>query len=208
VNSAFTIAKVLRKNFKEIKVFIPQIAASGATLIAIAANEIVMGMVSKLSPIDPIIHTPHGKESCLATVRGFDKLSKNFATTRREDIPEDIPYPQQHLIETVNLPMYEERRGLLNMVYDYAYELLKLSGYGEEESKNIAEKLVFGYPAHYYILDFDKVKELGLNVKWYEELKREWVVMRKWLGKYIFQESAIHHIVYAFPERRGDNEKS
>ncbi len=55
VNSAYTIAKVLRKNFKNITVFVPQIAASGATLIAISADKIVMGELSKLSPIDPQI---------------------------------------------------------------------------------------------------------------------------------------------------------
>jgi ClpP class serine protease len=44
------IAKTLRKNFSKIRVYIPHVAASGATLIAISADEIVMGEISRLSP--------------------------------------------------------------------------------------------------------------------------------------------------------------
>ncbi len=197
LNSAYTIAKVLRKNFKNIRVFIPQIAASGATLVAIAANEIVMGELSKLSPIDPLISTPRGRESSLATVRGFDKLNKKFEKTYRDD----IPYPYQHLIESVDLTMYEERVGYLHMAKEYAYELLKMAGYSESDCERISEALVFDFPAHYYIIDFDKAKELGLKVKWYEDTIDEWKIMRRWLGKYILEESAIHHMVYVFPSK-------
>ena len=201
VNSAYIIAKVLRKNFNEIVVFIPQIAASGATLIAIAANAIVMGELSRVSPIDPIIYTPRGRESSLATVRGFDKLNRRFERTYRED----IPYPYQHLIETVDLTMYEERVGYLDMVKKYAKELLELAGYDESKSEKISKELVFGYPAHYYTIDFDKARELGLAVKSYTQFAGEWKIMRKWLGKYILEESAIHHVMYVFP--RVDKEK-
>jgi len=34
--------------------FVPHIAASGATLLAISCDEIIMGDISHLSPIDPI----------------------------------------------------------------------------------------------------------------------------------------------------------
>lgn len=194
-NSAYIIAKVLRKNFKNIITFIPQIAASGATLIAIASNEIIMGELSKLSPVDPILSTPRGRESCLATVRGFDKLNKRFEKTYRDD----IPYPYQHLIESIDLTTYEERMGLLHMVREYAYELLNMAGYNKNECEKVSKSLVFNFPAHYYIIDFDKAKKLGLKVKWYRDAADEWRIMRKWLGKYILKESGIHHIVYIFP---------
>ncbi len=202
-NSAYTIAKVLRKNFKKITTFIPQIAASSATLIAIASNEIVMGELSKLSPIDPIISTPRGRESSLATVRGFNKLNKKFEKTYRED----IPYPYQHLIESIDLTIYEERVGLLHMVREYAYELLSMAGYKENECERISKSLVFDFPAHYYIIDFDKARKLGLKVKWYRHFINEWKIMRKWLGKYILEESGIHHVAYTFPKQEMKDDK-
>lgn len=91
-----------------------------------------MGELNRLSPIDPILYTPEGRESSLAIVRGFEKLNEKFEKVRRED----IPYPYQHLIETVNLATYEERIGVLNVVKGYARELLELAGY----EKTLAEK--------------------------------------------------------------------
>lgn len=43
----------LRKKFDHIRVIVPQAAMSAATMLACAANEIVMGKQSSLGPIDP-----------------------------------------------------------------------------------------------------------------------------------------------------------
>ena len=53
VQSSYKIARALRKTFEEIIVFVPPIAASGGTLLALTGNTIVMGMMSQLSPLDP-----------------------------------------------------------------------------------------------------------------------------------------------------------
>ena len=53
VQSSYKVARALRKTFKEIVVFVPHIAASGGTLLALTGNKIVMGMMSQLSPFDP-----------------------------------------------------------------------------------------------------------------------------------------------------------
>lgn len=52
VESAYMIAKTLRKNFSKIRAYVPHIATSGATLVAISCNEVIMGEISRLSPID------------------------------------------------------------------------------------------------------------------------------------------------------------
>lgn len=52
VSSSFKIAYALRKRFDDITVFVPHIAASGGTLVAFVGNEIVMGDMSTLTPID------------------------------------------------------------------------------------------------------------------------------------------------------------
>jgi len=52
VSSSFKVAQAIRKNFKYITVFIPHIAASGGTLIVLCGNELVMGDMSNLTPID------------------------------------------------------------------------------------------------------------------------------------------------------------
>jgi|YelNatPaOPRAMG01_1025707.scaffolds.fasta_scaffold05003_4 ATP-dependent protease ClpP protease subunit len=197
VDSAYMIAKVLRNNFSKIRVYIPHIAASGATLIAISADEIVMGEISRLSPIDVIQTTQNGERiSLLAYLRGFLKLNDMFKTTRKED----IPYPYLSLIEDASLSTFEEFSGVLSQVEGYAIELMNKAGYTDEEAERISERLVYGPLTHNEVIDFEKAKEIGLKVKFYEEFKESWSIMRRWLSKYILKESGIHHIKCVIPE--------
>jgi len=76
---------------------------------------------------------------------------------------------------------------------------MKLAGY-KEKAGEIAETLVYGFPSHYEVIDYDRAKQLGLKVTWYENRIEEWKTMRRWLGKYILEEAGIHHIVYTLPE--------
>lgn len=48
-----SMVSYLRKKFDNIRVIVPQAAMSAATMLACAANEIVMGKQSLLGPIDP-----------------------------------------------------------------------------------------------------------------------------------------------------------
>jgi hypothetical protein len=61
--AAEAIVTYLRSKFAHIRVIVPQLAMSAATMIACAADVIVMGKHSFLGPIDPqfIIHTPLGE---------------------------------------------------------------------------------------------------------------------------------------------------
>ena len=53
IQVSYKIARALWKAFEEIIVFVPHIAASGETLLALTGNKIVMGMMSQLSSLDP-----------------------------------------------------------------------------------------------------------------------------------------------------------
>lgn len=66
--AAESIVTYLRKRFDHIRVFIPVAAMSAATMVALAADEIVMGQHSQLGPIDPqfIVQTPEGSRSAPA----------------------------------------------------------------------------------------------------------------------------------------------
>ena len=66
--AAESLVEYLRQRFSHIRVFIPVAAMSAATMIALAADELVMGQHSQLGPIDPqfIIYTPEGARSAPA----------------------------------------------------------------------------------------------------------------------------------------------
>lgn len=61
-DAAEAIVHYLRSKFSDIRVFVPHAAMSAATMLACAANSVVMGKHSSLGPIDPqfIVGTPAG----------------------------------------------------------------------------------------------------------------------------------------------------
>lgn len=75
--AAEAIVTYLRSKFSHIRVIVPRIATSAATLIACAGNRIVMGKHSFLGPIDPqlLINTPLGPRmvSAQAILEQFTK---------------------------------------------------------------------------------------------------------------------------------------
>lgn len=196
--SAYVIAKSLRKCFSEITAFVPHIGASGASLIALASNKIIMGEISRLSPIDLYRTLPNGtRVSCLAVIRGFSKLGKKYEKVSIDQIPPSY----RHLIESMDLATWEEYTGLIDQMREYALELLGKAGYSKEKSEKIATRLTYEAATHGEVIDFDKAKQIGLNVEWYEEHSEDWLCLRRWLGKYLLEESAVHHIKYALPEK-------
>ena len=66
--AAESLVEYLRERFGHIRVFVPVAAMSAATMMALAADELVMGQHSQLGPIDPqfIISTPEGARSAPA----------------------------------------------------------------------------------------------------------------------------------------------
>ena len=79
--AAESIVEYLRQRFDHIRVIIPVSAMSAATMIALSANEIVMGQHSQLGPIDPqfIISTPEGPRSAPAQA-----ILKQFELAKQE----------------------------------------------------------------------------------------------------------------------------
>lgn len=65
---------ILSKFSKNIRVIVPQISMSGGTMIAIMANEIVMGRHSNLGPIDPQI----GNRPAIAILKEFERAREEI----------------------------------------------------------------------------------------------------------------------------------
>ena len=79
--AAESLVEYIRKRFDHIRVFVPVAAMSAATMMALSANELVMGQHSQLGPIDPqfIIYTPEGARSAPAKA-----ILNQFELAKRE----------------------------------------------------------------------------------------------------------------------------
>ena len=82
--AAESIVEYLRERFDHIRVLVPLAAMSAATMIALAADQLIMGQHSQLGPIDPqfIIATPEGPRSAPAkAILNQFELAKNECRT-------------------------------------------------------------------------------------------------------------------------------
>jgi ClpP class serine protease len=141
VLAAMQIARAVEAHPAKVTAYVPVYAMSGGTLIALAADEIVMGEFSVLGPIDPqILGLP-----AASIVRARD--SKPVA---------DVFDLTLVLADVSEKAVAQVKRG--------AVELLT-PRLNQSAAETIAEKLTGGYWTHDYALTATEAKALGLPVK-------------------------------------------
>ena len=196
VQSSYKIARALRKTFKEIIVFVPHIAASGGTLLALTGNKIVMGMMSQLSPLDPQAKIEDGAVSANSVVDAHQFVTKLF-----DDLSvEDAPYSYKALADKCDSVDIRDALASLSLMEEYILEILEDCGYSNEECKKISHNIVRGFKTHDEVINIDKAKKLGLNVISHSDFPTEWNLFREWLAKYMLQSADKHVIRFVISE--------
>jgi ClpP class serine protease len=141
VLAATQIAKALHDHPAETRVIVPHYAMSGGTLIALAADRIIMDPHAVLGPVDPQLGQYPGPSIVRAVERkGVDKVDD----------------------QTLILADVAEKA--IKQVRDFVYNLLK-DRYGEEKARELAQVLTEGRWTHDYPITYEHAKELGLHVE-------------------------------------------
>ncbi len=140
VLAATQIARALKDHPARTTVIVPHYAMSGGTLIALAADEIIMDPHAVLGPVDPQLMN-YPAPSILRAVKKKD--------------PKDI--------DDQTLIMADIAEKAINQVQDTVFHLLK-DKLGEEKAREVAKILTEGRWTHDYPLTVEVVKELGLKV--------------------------------------------
>jgi ATP-dependent protease ClpP protease subunit len=97
------IVEMIRQYCKnEFKVIVPNIAKSAATMIALAADRIVMGVSSELGPIDPQLQTVQGGRVFLISAQSFVDARDRLEQKAREAAERDEPM-QPYLVQLGSL---------------------------------------------------------------------------------------------------------
>ena len=106
---AGNMVSCLRRKFDHIRVIVPQAAMSAATMLACAADEIVMGKQSSLGPIEPQMVLPnmYGSDQVLPVQAIID----NFETAKKTSVAS----PQQMGVFLPTLEQYAP--GLIERCY-------------------------------------------------------------------------------------------
>jgi ClpP class serine protease len=149
LHASIQIARALRRHPKNTKVIIPHYSMSGGTIIALAANEIVMDKDAVIGPIDPQIGD---------FMRGtFPAPSWIYAAETKKEKADDT-----------TLVMSDISRKALKLTRDVAKELLEgkiqPGSSGESRLDEVVDKLVSGEMIHSFPLSAAEAKAIGLPI--------------------------------------------
>ncbi|MGF1620379.1 MAG: ATP-dependent Clp protease proteolytic subunit [Rhodomicrobiaceae bacterium] len=141
VLAAMQIARALQAHPARVRVVVPVYAMSGGTLIALAADEIVMGEFSVLGPIDP-------------QLAGFPAAS--IVRARNSKPIEEVHDLTLVLADMSEKALMQVKRGAIELTQERL---------GEERAGALAEKLAGGQWTHDYALTYQEASSLGLPVQ-------------------------------------------
>jgi ClpP class serine protease len=150
VLAAEQIASALRRHQGTVTVFVPHYAMSGGTLIALAADGIVMDPNAVLGPVDPQLGMGQGAAAATSILRALAQPNPN-----RDD-------------QTLILGDLAEKA--LRQVKATVKQLL-LDHHSEADAERLATKLSQGEWTHDYPLMVEELRQLGFTIT--EDLPRE-----------------------------------
>ncbi len=141
VLAAEQIAQALVRRQGKVTVFVPHYAMSGGSLIAMAADEIVMDENAVLGPVDPQIN--------------------QFPAASLLKVVEHKPISE---IDDQTLILADVGRKALDQVQATVVEILTGNGMDKEKAEELATTLASGRWTHDYPISFEEAKGLGLPV--------------------------------------------
>ncbi len=170
VITARQIALLLREYTQHLTILVPFRARSAGTLLCLSANQLVLGPLAELGPIDTQVSSigppPPDAPGMISAedIRTFREMAESwFGVDREEDRLQVLALLAQRIFPTSLSSFYRFDK----LIHEVANELLTYQIPGAEESvrQRIVEQLVGGYYSHDYVLSRTQARELGLQVR-------------------------------------------
>jgi ClpP class serine protease len=144
------IACAMKRHKGKVTVFVPHYAMSGGTLIALAADDIVMDPNAVLGSVDPQLGTAQGYLPAASILRALE-----------------LPNPNR---DDQTLILGDIAQKAIKQVYETVYALLR-DKFPEERAQELAQALSQGCWTHDYPITVEELKAMGLPVS--EDMPRE-----------------------------------
>ena len=141
VLAAEQIAEALVRHEGKVTVFVPHYAMSGGTLIALAADEIMMDLNAVLGPVDPQL----GQYPAASIIKVMETKDPNE-------------------IDDQTVIMADMARKALKQVWNTVFGIVTGRGGSEDLARKLADTLTTGIWTHDYPISVHEVQELGLTV--------------------------------------------
>ena len=168
--AAWQMALLLRKYVAHMSILVPYRARSAGTLLCLAADELILGPMAELGPIDANVDAagmpPQDAPATISAedIRMFDEMAEDwFGVTRDEDRVRVLALLAQRVFPTSLSSFYRFDK----LVRQIAGELLayQLPDASIESQQRIVDRLVGGHHTHDYVLSYQDVQGLGLRAR-------------------------------------------
>ncbi|AMM54114.1 ATP-dependent Clp protease proteolytic subunit [Pyrococcus kukulkanii] len=177
VLAATQIAKALKDHPAETRVIVPHYAMSGGTLIALAADKIIMDPHAVLGPVDPQL----GQYPAPSILRAVEKKGADK-------------------VDDQTLILADVAEKAIRQVRDFIYDLLK-DKYGEEKAKELAQILTEGKWTHDYPITVEEARKLGLNVS--TDVPEEVYALMELYKQPVRQRGTVEFVPYPVKQESG-----
>jgi hypothetical protein len=190
IAAAYALARELRRRVGQLTIFVPFRAKSAATLLCLAADELVLGSLGELGPLDQQCDEKQRADVPLATSRllAFTALEQlqdaalrcydaavariakqsgmrlSDACAQAATVTRGLYAPLYAQLDPLRLA--DSARGLA-IAGELADRVLRRyrPAVDAETRRSLIHRLVHTYPAHDFALDLEEVTELGLPAR-------------------------------------------
>ncbi len=181
---AYRLAKYFRGHCKRLNVIIPMMAKSAATLLCLNADAIYMGEFAELGPLDAQLRDELDKGTeFFSPLDEFKSMEfmKEYATGILDYFGHALAERGMSLKQALHEAM-AGAVGIMNPLYSHIdpskvgsyrralsegeeYATRLLSSIGHPAAEELAEHLVWDYPAHDFVIDYEEAEAIGLPVQ-------------------------------------------
>ena len=168
-DAAEAIVRLLRRRFDHIRVFVPFSAMSAATMIALAADEIVLDEHSHLGPIDSQVSVARGNSSYYASAQA---ILDDFEMARQEFSKAGSNNAWNPIISQMHPGLVSYCRASQSRAKEMVAEWMEKYMFKERENAKQIALAIADHLADYKTLgshgrpiDIEAAREIGISVK-------------------------------------------
>ncbi len=170
ITSTRQVAMLLREFAGHVAILVPHRARSAGTLLCLSADDLVLGPLAELGPVDSTMDTagvpPADAPGTISAqdIRAFRSLAEDwFGVDRAEDRLQVLALLATRIFPTSLSSFYRFDK----LVREVAAELLPWQLPGDEHADlrhQIVDRLAGGYHSHDFVLSRRDIRALGLRV--------------------------------------------
>ena len=166
VDTPYKVVSLIREFCDEFAVIVPFVAKSAASMLVLGSDEVVIGPISELGPIDPLVKHPVYKDTLVpvqAVWHCLDYLQRSIVNSSDPEVTSLLVTPLLDKLDPLLIGDYEKT---IKASRQYAEKLLTRYMLKDDPDRvpKVTWALTEGYFSHGYPIGRREAKDLGLKV--------------------------------------------